>query len=524
MKAFFSVVIILGLAAAGFYYYRADVRAAPPQLVFAQVSRGSVVSTVDATGTLQTVDTVEVGTQVSGTISSLGVDFNDTVKRGDVVATLDQAIFLSQIQQSEAQVIRLRAEHERSRVQLLDAETKLKRSKALFERQLVAATEVEAAEVAAEMAKANLRAAEAQLSQAEASLAQAKVNLSYTVIKSPVDGIVLSRNVDVGQTVSAGLQAPTLFVIARSLDSLELAASVSESDVGRVLPGQAVSFTVDAYPQANFSGVVRQVRLQPTVTQNVVSYTTIIDVPNVGGRLKPGMTATLNIEVERVDDVLRVPASAVRFRPSEEVLLAFNGTSEMPEVGGNQSPRGNGSPRGPRLDGDQASGESGREGAQREFGQGRGGNFAGRGGQGGQGGGQGFGGRGGQGFGGGGGRGGQGFGGGRGGPQGFGGRGGQGFGGRDGAGGQRMPGSGPQPATIWQLVDGKLQPVRVRAGLSDGTSVAILGGPLVEGTQIVTSVITPQTAAQPQSTGSPLMPNMGRGGRGGPGGGGPGRR
>jgi HlyD family secretion protein len=494
MKAFFSVLIILGLAAGGFYYYRADVGAAPPTLVFAEITRGSVVSTVDATGTLQTVDTVEVGTQVSGTISSLGVDFNDLVKRGEVVATLDQQIFLSQIQQSEAQVIRLRADDERSRVQLLDAETKLKRSRALFDRQLVAATEVEAAEVATEMAKANLKSADAQLSQAEASLAQSKVNLSYTVIRSPVDGIVLSRNVDVGQTVSAGLQAPTLFVIARSLDFLELAASVSESDVGRVLPGQPVTFTVDAYPQVDFTGKVRQVRLQPTVQQNVVSYTTIIDVPNEGGRLKPGMTATLTIEVERVDNVLRAPASAIRFRPSDEVLMVFNGTTEVPDPRGNQSPRGPGgpgvadgpggaggneSPRAPRAEGEQAS----RGG----FGQGGGG---GRGGQG-------LGGRGGQ-------------GGGRG---GFGGRGG------GGAGAQRpQPASGAGPATIWQLADGKLQPVRVRAGLSDGTSVAILGGPLVEGQQIVTSVITPTTAAVPQSTGSPLVPNMGRG-RGGPGGG-----
>src|SRR5262245_35578927 len=341
MKAFFTVLFLLGVGAVGFYYYRADVRAAPPQLVFAQVSRGNIVSTVDATGTLQTVDSVEVGTQVSGKISSLGVDFNDTVKRGDVIATLDQELFLSQIQQQEAQVVRLKAEHERSRVQLLDAETKLKRSKALFDRQLIAATEVESAEVASEMAKANLRAAEAQLSQAEASLAQSKVNLSYTVIKSPVDGIVLNRNVDVGQTVSAGLQAPTLFVIARSLDTLELAASVAESDVGRVVTAQPVTFTVDAYPQQTFSGTVRQVRLQPTVQQNVVSYTTIIDVPNPGGRLKPGMTATLSIEVERAENVLRVPASAIRFRPSDEVLMAFNGTTDLP---GNFSGRGNGSP------------------------------------------------------------------------------------------------------------------------------------------------------------------------------------
>ena len=497
MKAFLSLVVVLLLAAAGFYYYRADVGAAPPQLVYAQVARGSVVATVDATGTLQTVDTVEVGTQVSGTISSLGVDFNDTVTRGQVVATLDQANFLTQIQQSEAQVIRLRAEHERSRVQLLDAETKLKRSRALFDRQLVAATEVEAGEVATEMAKANLRASEAQLTQADASLAQAKVNLSYTIIKSPVDGIVLNRNVDVGQTVSAGLQAPTLFVIARSLDSLELAASVSESDVGRVQAGQPVTFSVDAYPQATFTGKVRQVRLQPTVQQNVVSYTTIIDVPNEGARLKPGMTATLNIEVARVDDALKVPASAIRFRPSEEVLMAFNGTTDMPDAGGDR--RGNESAVAPRL--------GGNEGPRTPAG----GNETPREARGGRGVGEGFGGRGGRGFGGGG-----------------GGRGGQGvsgrsatFGGRGGEGRPRFAdGANPvMPATVWQLSEGKLRPVRVRAGLSDGTSVAILGGPLTEGAQIITSVIVPQTAATPPASGSPLVPNMGRGGRGGRGGG-----
>ncbi|MGQ0732485.1 MAG: efflux RND transporter periplasmic adaptor subunit [Acidobacteriota bacterium] len=476
MKALFWIVGLGAVMAGGVYYYRADVGAAPPQLVFAKVSRGDVVAKVDATGTLQTVDTVEVGTQVSGTISSLGVDFNDTVKRGQVVATLDQAIFLSQIEQMQAQVIRLRAEHERSQVQLLDAQTKLKRTQRLFDEQLVPATDIETAEVAGELAKANLKASEAQLSQSEASLAQSKVNLSYTVIRSPVDGIVLSRNVDVGQTVSAGLQAPTLFVIARSLDFLELAASVAESDVGKVQAGQPVTFTVDAYPQAEFNGTVRQVRLQPTVQQNVVSYTTIIDVPNPGGRLKPGMTATLSVEVERADDVLRVPASAVRFRPSDEVLVAFNGTAEVPGVGGNQSPRGNGSPRGPRGNGELAEGGRG-------FPQGGapGGAVGNRGG----------------------------FGGG-----GFpGGGAGGGFGPRTGnaRGGPRQGMNGQGPATVWLLADGKLAPVRVRAGLSDGTMVALLGGPLEEGAQIVTNAISAQTAATAPSTGSPLVPAMGRG-------------
>lgn len=399
MKATLWSLLLFAVVAGAVYYYRADVGAAPPQLVVAQVSRGTIVSTVDATGTLQTVDTVEVGTQVSGTIATLGVDFNDTVKRGQVVATLDQAIFLSQIQQAEAQVFRLRAEHERARVQVLDAETKLKRAHRLAEEQLIPTTDLETADVNTELAKASLKAAEAQLTQAEGALAQTRVNLSYTVIRSPVDGIILNRNVDVGQTVAAGLQAPTLFVIARSLDTLELAASVAESDVGLVRQGQPVSFTVDAHPREAFMGTVRQVRLQPTVQQNVVSYTTIIDVPNPGGRLKPGMTATLAIEVERAEDVLKVPAAALRFRPAAEVLAAYGA----------------------------AAGEA------------------------------------------------------------------------------------PRGETVWQLANGALHQVHVRTGLSDGTTVAILEGPLAEGAQVVTNVTTASAAATTGTTNSsPLVPTMPR--------------
>jgi len=423
MKPLLWIVALCAVVAGAVYFYRADVGAAPPQLVVAQVSRGAVVSVVDATGTLQTVDTVEVGTQVSGTIATLGVDFNDTVKRGQVVATLDQAIFLSQIQQAEAQVFRLRAEHERARVQVLDAETKLKRARLLADQQLIPTADLETAEVNVELTKASLKAAEAQLTQAEGALAQAKVNLSYTVIRSPVDGIILGRNVDVGQTVAAGLQAPTLFVIARRLDTLELAASVAESDVGRVQQGQPVTFTVDAYLRETFAGTVRQVRLQPTVQQNVVSYTTIIDVPNPGGRLKPGMTATLAIEVARADDVLRVPASAIRFRPSAQVLAAYGDVVEAADddgstVGGQRASTG-------RLSGSAAG----------------------------------------------------------------------------------------EPATVWQLANGALQQVRVRTGLSDGTTVAILEGTLIEGAQVVTNTTTAATATT--TTGSPLIPTMPRRPRGG---------
>jgi HlyD family secretion protein len=191
---------------------------------------------------------------------------------------------------------------------------------------------VDTARSDAKVAEVSVAAAQAQLDQAQAALEQARVNLSHTVIASPVSGIVLSRNVEVGQTVAAGLQAPTLFVIARNLDTLQLNARVDESDVGRVKPSQAVTFAVDAYPGKTFTGKVRQVRLQPTVTNNVVSYTTVIDVPNPDQELKPGMTATLEIEVARADDVLQVPAAALRFAPTEAVLSSTGG-GPVPNAG-----------------------------------------------------------------------------------------------------------------------------------------------------------------------------------------------
>lgn len=315
----------LVVAAAIGYYIKVDVSAAPTQLTFDAVSRGDVVATVEATGTLQPLDTVEVGAQVSGSIATIGTDFNQLVKRGQVLATLDPALFQTQIDQAQATVIRLKSEVEKAQVQFEDAQLKLKRADQLAAEQLLAQQDVDTARSTARVAETSLTGAKAQLSQAEAALTQAKVNLSHTVITSPTDGIVLSRNVEVGQTVSAGLQAPVLFVIARDLTRLELQARVDESDVGGVQPGAAVAFTVDAYPRRQFSGKVRLVRLQPTTVQNVVTYTTVIDVPNADGQLKPGMTSTVSIETARADNVLRVPASALRFSPDEAVIKEFGG-------------------------------------------------------------------------------------------------------------------------------------------------------------------------------------------------------
>lgn len=318
------IVVAVALVSAGaLVYFRLEAVAAAPELVTAPVTRGSIVKTVAATGTLQPVDAVEVGTQVSGTIASVGADFNGAVRKGQVIATLDPALLSSQVEQAQASVIRLRADGERAEMQVVDANQKLSRAQQLGDRGLLARADVDTAVTTANLAQADRRAAQAQLAQAEASLAQARVNLSHTIITAPVDGIVLSRNVEVGQTVAAGLQAPTLFVIARNLERLELQARVDEGDVGEVQTGQRVSFSVDAYPEQTFEGIVRQVRLQPIVTQNVVSYTTIIDVPNDAGRLKPGMTATVDIETARLDNATRVPIAALRFTPTPEMASAF---------------------------------------------------------------------------------------------------------------------------------------------------------------------------------------------------------
>ena len=294
-----------------------------PGLTTEPVSRGAIVRTISATGTLEARTTVQVGTQVSGTIQALHADFNAIVRKGQVLARLDPALFQSAIEQADASLERAKADLERLKVTLADAQAKRERARQLSERQLIAATELETAAVNADSAAAQVRAAAAQVTQAQAALRQAQVNLSKTVIASPIDGIVIARNVDVGQTVSASLQAPTLFVLGAELDRMQLKANVDESDLGAIREGQTVSFTVDAYPRDIFAGTVVQVRLNPVVEQNVVTYAAIISAANAELKLKPGMTANVTIEVSRRDAALRVPAAALRFRPTAEVKSAF---------------------------------------------------------------------------------------------------------------------------------------------------------------------------------------------------------
>ena len=299
-------------------YYRANTGEAASPYTVAPVTRGDVVETVEATGTLQAVTTVQVGTQASGTVKSLYADYNSLVKKGQVVAELEPSLFQAQVDQARASLSKLQADVERTKVDVADTQVKLKRAHELAQQQLIAQSDLDAAETASQSAQAALRSAEAQVQQGRATLNQAEVNLAHTIIRAPIDGVVISRSVDVGQTVAASMQAPTLFVIANDLTHMQVNASVDESDIGRVKAGQPVSFKVDAYPDETFTGRVSQVRLEPKTSSNVVSYITLIDVPNPDLKLKPGMTATVTMEVARADDVQRVPNAALRFRGSTQ--------------------------------------------------------------------------------------------------------------------------------------------------------------------------------------------------------------
>lgn len=286
-----------------------------PSYRTARIDRGEIISAVAATGALSALVTVQVGSQVSGMIKELSVDFNSVVRRGQVVARLDPALFEAQVGQARANVATGRANAERIRVAEVEAARALKRAAELRAKELNSESDLEAAQTALESAEANVRAAEAQVAQADAALNSATVNFEHTVITAPVDGIVISRNVDVGQTVAASLQAPTLFTIAGDLTHMQVHANISEADVGRIQVGQEASFTVDAYPGRRFQGHLTQIRNSPSTIQNVVTYDGVIDVNNDDLTLKPGMTATVAILAARKQGILKLPNAALRFKP-----------------------------------------------------------------------------------------------------------------------------------------------------------------------------------------------------------------
>jgi HlyD family secretion protein len=299
--------------AAGWALLRA--RPAPVRFTTGSVDRGDVVEVVGATGTLEAVTTVQLGSQVSGTIDSLHADFNSTVKKGQVVARLDPSLFQARRGQAQANLLAARANVDRAKSSVEDMRQKYDRARELAAQKLLPQSDLETAKANYDGAVAQLRANEAAQSQSQANLNQADVDLSHTIIATPIDGVVISRNVDVGQTVAASFQAPVLFLIANDLTRMRVNASVDEADVGRVREGQEVTFHVDAFPERDFVGRVEQVRLNPTAVQNVVTYNTIVAVDNQDLLLRPGMTATVSIVVRKAADALRLPASALRFRP-----------------------------------------------------------------------------------------------------------------------------------------------------------------------------------------------------------------
>ena len=323
MKRRAAILITAGLSTVTLAAFGARRDSSAPAVTAAEVTRGSIVSLISASGTLQAVTAVQVGSQVSGVIESLGADFNSVVRKGQVIARLEQSLYRSAIDQAQANVTKAAAEVERARVTAADAETKRTRAAELADRQLIPRNDLDTATLTRDTAVSQIRSAEASLVQARAALRQAQVNLSKTIITSPIDGVVISRNVEVGQTVAASMSAPTLFVIAADLTKMQLNASIDESDMGRVKSGLPVSFTVDAYPGETFAGAVEDVRLNPTIVNNVVTYAAIISAPNPRLQLMPGMTATLDIEVDRRDNVLRAPAAATRFKPTAEMLKAL---------------------------------------------------------------------------------------------------------------------------------------------------------------------------------------------------------
>jgi HlyD family secretion protein len=324
MKKLIVIVVVLAAVGVGAGAYYRSRQLQEPKVTTMPITRGDVIDAVAATGTLEAVETVDVGTQVSGTVQELYADFNDIVRKGQVIARLDPSLIQTQIEQQEANVTRSQADLERLKVSLADAQQKLDRAKQMFEKNLIPRTDLETAEVNVKSADAQIKSAEASLVQAQASLNNQKVNLDHTVITAPIDGIVISRSVDQGQTVAASMNAPTLYILAADLSKMQVLANIDEADVGRMRPGQNVTFRVDAFPTETFTGTVQQVRLQPAVVQNVVTYSTVIAVPNPQLKLKPGMTANVSIEVAHKSDVLRLPAAALRFRPTEEMFQVLN--------------------------------------------------------------------------------------------------------------------------------------------------------------------------------------------------------
>ncbi len=401
-----AVLVAVVLAAVGI---RAARRPAVPHYETARVERGLIVAQVTATGTLSALVTVQVGSQVSGRIQKLFADFNTPVKKGKLIAKIDPELFQAALAQARANHVAAQADLSRARVQAADAARQSARTRELAQRKLVAQADLDTAQANADAAQAAVDSAAGKVAQARASLEQAEVNLAYTNIVSPIDGTVISRSVDVGQTVAASLQAPTLFVIAEDLKKMQVDTSVAEADIGKLRDGMDASFGVDAFPNRRFQGTVRQIRNAPQTVQNVVTYDAVVDVANQDLALRPGMTANVSFVYAERANVLRVPAAALRFRPPAELLATERRGTNATEASGRGSGQG---------------GQSGQGGAGRR-------------------------------------------------------------------GDATAPAGGgtprePDRRTVWVLRDGVATPVRIRTGVTDGSTTEVVEGDLREGDLAIT--------------------------------------
>jgi HlyD family secretion protein len=323
MKKLISLVVVLAIAAAGYYYWDSQKAPQVPELSKVVISQGNVVEAVSATGTLQADRLVSVGSKVSGVIDELNTDFNQIVRRGQVLAKVNTDLLETQVRIQEANIARQKVELESQRVQLADLQQNLTRTKELRAKQLVTQQALEAAELQVKSRVAQIASAEQGMVQSEINLSQARLNVTEATIVSPIDGVVVNRVVDRGQTIVGSQTATKFFDIATELTTLKLEGGVDEAEIGKVRTGMRVTFTVDAHGQREFVGEVTMVRINPTIQQNVVTYTTVVKVQNNDLSLKPGMTAAMKIEVARRDNVMRIPSAALRFRPTNDMWTAL---------------------------------------------------------------------------------------------------------------------------------------------------------------------------------------------------------
>jgi HlyD family secretion protein len=469
IKLILPVVLVVIVAAAAVAYLR---KGGPSGYQTVSVDRGDLTEVVGATGALQAVTTVQVGSQVSGIIQELHADFNSVVKKDQVIARLDPSIFQARLGQAKANLISARANVDRSRATVDDSRQKYARARELAAQNLLPVTDLETAKANFDSAAAQVKASEAAVSQAEANVNQADLDLAHTVIAAPIDGVVINRAVDVGQTVAASFQAPTLFIIANDLTQMKVNASVDEADIGRVQNGQDVSFRVDAYPDRTFAGRVEQVRLQPTTVQNVVTYNCIVAVSNDDLKLMPGMTATVSIIIRKAENALRIPASALRFRPEGfEMRRTDASAGPRAAAGAGSGQRGEAGSSGMRRASAEGGAPAGMRGGAGGAERGSGGPAPGRG------------------------------------------EGGVAFA-SESAGGAR--GGAPRRSLVFVLGDdGRPQPVRVATGIADGQFVEVRDG-LTEGARVITGLAIDGAAsstrpgAAPSGAANPFNPQFQR--------------